>query len=48
MRFRSEQAVRDAVRGAGMEIQEVYGRWNREPVGSADGELLVLARRPQK
>jgi SAM-dependent methyltransferase len=48
MRFRSEQAVRDAVRGAGMEIQEVYGGWNREPVGSADGELLVLARRPQK
>ena len=41
MRFRSEQAVRDAVRRAGMDIQEVYGGWNREPVGSADGELLV-------
>lgn len=46
LRFRSEQAIRDAVRSAGLIVNEVYGGWNREPVGSADGELLVVASKP--
>ena len=25
-------------------IEQIYGGWNREPVGAADGELLVIAR----
>jgi SAM-dependent methyltransferase len=46
MRFRSEDDVRAAVTGAGFRIEQVYGGWNREPVGSGDGELLVVARCP--
>ena len=45
MRFRSEQAIREAVETAGLTIEQIYGGWNREPVGAADGELVVLARR---
>jgi 2-polyprenyl-3-methyl-5-hydroxy-6-metoxy-1,4-benzoquinol methylase len=45
MRFRSEQAIREAVENAGLTIEQIYGGWNREPVGAADGELVVLARR---
>jgi hypothetical protein len=46
MRFRSEQEVRGAVQAAGFSIDQVYGGWDGEPVGSTDGELLVLAHRP--
>jgi SAM-dependent methyltransferase len=46
MRFRGEPDVRAAVSEAGLDVEHVYGGWNREPVGSGDGELLVLARRP--
>jgi 2-polyprenyl-3-methyl-5-hydroxy-6-metoxy-1,4-benzoquinol methylase len=45
MRFRSEADVRAAVSEAGFDVEHVYGGWNRESVGSGDGELLVLARR---
>jgi hypothetical protein len=43
--FRSEQAVREAVHGAGFSIDQIYGGWEGEPVGSTDGELLVHAHR---
>lgn len=46
MRFRSAEDVRAAVTSAGLDIEHMYGGWNREPVGSGDGELLILARRP--
>jgi hypothetical protein len=46
LRFRSEQAVRWAVQAAGFSIDQIYGGWEGEPVGSTDGELLVLAHRP--
>lgn len=46
LRFRGEAEVRAAVEAAGLEVTGVFGGWNREPVGSGDGELLVLARRP--
>jgi 2-polyprenyl-3-methyl-5-hydroxy-6-metoxy-1,4-benzoquinol methylase len=45
MRFRSEQVVREAGETAGLTIEQIYGGWNRELVGAADGELVVLARR---
>ena len=46
MRFRSEEDVRAAVSDAGFVVEHVFGGWNREPTGSGDGELLILARRP--
>jgi hypothetical protein len=27
-------------------VEDIFGGWSREPVGSGDGEPLVLARRP--
>lgn len=47
MRFRGEAEVRAAVAAAGLEVADVFGGWDREPVGSPDGELLVVARRPR-
>ncbi len=46
LRFRSEAEVRAALRAAGLEVEHVFGGWDREPVGASDGELIVLARRP--
>jgi SAM-dependent methyltransferase len=46
MRFRGETEVRAAVEAAGLEVADVFGGFGREPVGSGDGELLVVARRP--
>ena len=46
MRFRGEAEVRAAVEAAGLEVADVFGGFSREPVGSGDGELLVVARRP--
>jgi hypothetical protein len=46
IRFRSEKAVREAAQAAGFVIDQIYGGWEGEPVGSTDGELLVLAHRP--
>jgi hypothetical protein len=36
--------LRSALRQAGFTVEQIYGGWNREPVGAADGELLVVAR----
>lgn len=45
LRFRSEHDIRRALADAGFEVEHVHGGWGREPVGHADGELLVIAQR---
>lgn len=45
MRWRSETLLRRTLADAGFDVEQIYGGWAREPVGSPDGELLVLARR---
>jgi SAM-dependent methyltransferase len=45
LRFRPEQELRSALGAAGFTVEEIYGGWKREPIGSPDGEFLVLARR---
>ena len=48
MRFRGAEELEGAVTRAGFVVEHIYGGWNREPVGSGDGELLVVARRPRE
>jgi SAM-dependent methyltransferase len=43
LRFRPEAAVRESLRDSGFAVDEIYGGWQREPVGAGDGELLVIA-----
>lgn len=45
LRFRSEQDIRRALSDTGFHVEHVFGGWDRQPVGHADGELLVVARR---
>jgi SAM-dependent methyltransferase len=44
LRFRSEEGLRESLNDAGFSVTGLYGGWRREPVGSGDGELLVVAR----
>jgi SAM-dependent methyltransferase len=44
LRFRPEAELRATLRDAGFTIDQLYGGWNREPVGAPDGEFLVVAR----
>ena len=44
LRFRTEEEVRSTLHDAGFCIEQIYGGWQREPVGAGDGELLVIAR----
>jgi SAM-dependent methyltransferase len=44
LRFRPESELRSTLDRAGFSIEHIYGGWNREPIGSPDGEFLVLAR----
>jgi SAM-dependent methyltransferase len=44
LRFRSETRLRESLGAAGFTVEQVYGGWLREPVGSGDGELIVVAR----
>lgn len=44
LRFRTEEEVRASLEYAGFRVEQIYGGWNREPVGAGDGELLVIAR----
>lgn len=44
LRFRSEAEVRSSLHAADFSIEQMYGGWHREPVGTGDGELLVIAR----
>jgi SAM-dependent methyltransferase len=45
LRFRTEEQLRDTLTSSGFSVEQVYGGWGREPVGHADGELLVVAVR---
>jgi SAM-dependent methyltransferase len=44
LRFRTEAEVRSSLQDARFGIEQIYGGWNREPIGAGDGELLVIAR----
>lgn len=44
LRFRSEERLRESLDEAGFTVEQVYGGWLREPAGSGDGELIVVAR----
>lgn len=44
LRFRTEAEIRSSLREAGFSTEQVYGGWQREPVGAGDGEFLVIAR----
>jgi SAM-dependent methyltransferase len=44
LRFRTEDELRSSLRAAGYAVEQIYGGWNREPVGADDGEFLVIAR----
>ena len=44
LRFRSEGELRTSVGDAGFTVEQIYGGWNREPIGQGDGEFLVVAR----
>jgi SAM-dependent methyltransferase len=44
LRFRTEGELRSSLRAAGYAVEQIYGGWNREPVGADDGEFLVIAR----
>ena len=43
LRFRSEDLVRSTLAEAGFTAVDVFGGWNREPVGPDTGELVVVA-----
>jgi SAM-dependent methyltransferase len=45
LRFWSEPRLRQSVADAGFAIERVHGGWRGEPVGSGDGELILVARR---
>lgn len=45
LRFRPLSLVTASLERLGWRVDDVYGGWGREPVGSPDGELLVVATR---
>jgi len=45
LRFRTEVELRESLDAAGFAITDIFGGWNREPVGHSDGEFLVVAER---
>jgi SAM-dependent methyltransferase len=44
LRFRSEQTLRSSLQAAGFQVEQIFGGWNRDPIGHQDGEFIVLAR----
>jgi ubiquinone/menaquinone biosynthesis C-methylase UbiE len=44
LRFRSEQEIRSSLNSAGFEVEQIFGGWNRDPIGHKDGEFIVVAR----
>ena len=44
LRFRTEAELRSSLGAAGFTIEQIYGGWDRTPVGSPDGEFLIIAR----
>ncbi len=43
LRFRSEAELRTSLGAAGFTVEHIFGGWNRDPIGHADGEFLVVA-----
>ena len=43
LRFRSEVSLRHTLLDAGFEVRELFGGWQRQPVGPGTGELVVVA-----
>ena len=43
LRFRSEPELRGSLEAAGFGVREVFGGWQREPVGQGAGEFIVVA-----
>ena len=44
LRFRTVDELRESLGGANFTVEQIYGGWNREPIGHGDGEFLVIAR----
>jgi ubiquinone/menaquinone biosynthesis C-methylase UbiE len=44
LRFRSEHELRSSLQNAGFEVEQIFGGWNRDPIGHKDGEFVVVAR----
>jgi ubiquinone/menaquinone biosynthesis C-methylase UbiE len=44
LRFRTEDELRSSLAAARFTIQQIYGSWDRGPIGSPDGEFLIIAR----
>jgi hypothetical protein len=44
LRFRSADELRSSLEEVGFTVEQMYGGWLREPLGAADGEIVVLAR----
>jgi SAM-dependent methyltransferase len=47
LRFRGEDELRSSLAVAGFSVEQIYGGWNRDPIGHPDGEFLVVARRDE-
>lgn len=45
LRFRAEGRIRSSLQEQGFLVENIYGGWQRESVGSGDGEYIVVARR---
>ena len=45
LRFWSEPRLRQSVTDAGFAIERVHGGWQGEPVGSGDGEIIIVSLR---
>jgi SAM-dependent methyltransferase len=47
LRFRPLHELRSTLAAAGFAVEQVFGGWQRQPVGEGDGEHVVVARRGQ-
>lgn len=45
LRFRSEKEIRTSLLEAGFAVEQLWGAWDRSPVGPDSDELIVVARR---
>ncbi|MFI5774111.1 hypothetical protein ACIA74_37490 [Streptomyces sp. NPDC051658] len=41
--LRSETDIQMSLQDTNFQVQQIYGGWNREPLGSEEGEFLVVA-----
>ena len=44
LRFCSQQELESSLNAAGFEVEQIFGGWNRDPIGHTDGEFIVVAR----